>query len=1099
MLKYIQTIVLSFALICLSVFQAAGQDAQNAGADKNIVKGKIVDKKTGLAISDASVTEIDADDRIIKGTKTDIEGNFVLRISNSKNRISISYIGYKSVVQPLNGRTTINFQLEDANASLNEVVVVAARSVDNGMMPVRERNSTIAASRVSAKDLEEMQAASIDQALQGRMAGVDITATSGDPGAAMNIRIRGVSSISSTGNPLIVVDGMPYETEIPSDFNFGAADEQGYAQLLNISPADIREITVLKDAAATSAWGSRAANGVLLISTKRGTAGKPSITYSFKGSASFLPPAIPLLNGDQYSTLIPEAYMNRIGTTMNSQTVREFNYDPNDTYWYNNYSNNVNWIDEISRVGRLHDHTISMTGGGEKARYFASIGYYDQVGTTLGTDLKRINTRINLDYNISEKIKIFTSIAYTHTDQNRNYLGSNASKADEGIRSVAYIKMPNMSVFEYDEEGNLTPNYFSPASNVQGTYSRIYNPVAMASKAIYGVLGERIVPRFQMNYDIIRRVLKASFDVQFDINNTKNNSFLPQIATGRPNTETVVNRAYDGDIDVYNVTTKTSLAYTPMLKNENHSFSSYFNFFTTDNTSVNQEVMTSNTASSLLTAPVVGSRTQNEELRVVSGSSQTRSLGAVLGASYNLLKDRYIINATLRGDGNSRFGPNYRYGLFPSVSLRWRLSDEKPLKNIKGLEDLSFRASYGQSGEAPRHDYTFFNRYSTYSWSYLGQNGIYPSTMELKNLRWQTIHGTNFGGNLSMWQGRFRVDADIYRNRTTDLFFNGLQIASYTGYSSVNMNVGTLDNQGWEIALFTTPYKTKNVTVDFNFNLASNENIIREISEFYPSSKGDVTKQGEYLRMLQVNNPFGSFYGYKYKGVYTDKDATVARGEDGKPVVGPNGQIVYMRFNYPNVDYVFQPGDAIYEDVNHDGNINYMDVVYLGNSNPKFTGGFGPAITIKNKLKISTFFSFRYDYDIVNGTEINTTRMHNYDNQSTAVLRRWKKEGDVTDIPRAMIGGGYNWLGSDRYVEDASYLRFRTITARYTFDKNVLSRLKVKNLSAYVTAENLFTLTKYSGQDPEVSASGSDPFRMAYDYSMTPPSRNFILGLQVGF
>lgn len=1093
MLKYIQTFIYALVFVSLCALQASGQTAAT-GADKSIVRGKVVDKKTNLPVSDVSVTEIDADDRVIKGTQTDIEGNFVLRVSNPKNRISISYVGYKSIVQALNGRTTINFQIEDLNASMNEVVVVAARKVDNGMMAVNERLSTHATSRVSVKDLEEMQAASIDQALQGRLSGVDITATTGDPGAAMNIRIRGISSISSTGNPLIVVDGMPFETEIPADFNFGAADEQGFAQLLNISPADIREITVLKDAAATSAWGSRAANGVLLITTKRGVVGKPSISYTFKGSTSHLPEPIPMLNGDQYSTLIPEAYMNRIGTTMNSQTVREFNYDPNDPYWYNNYSNNTNWIDAISRQGYLQDHTVSMNGGGEKARYFASVGYFDQTGTSLGTSLNRINTRINLDYNISEKIKVFTSIAYTHTDQSRNYM----SDKDGAIRGVAYIKMPNMSVFEYDEQGNLTPNYFSPASNVQGAYSRIYNPVAMASQAKYTVLGERIVPRFQMNYDIIKRVLKASFDVQFDINNTKNTSFLPQIATGRPNTETVVNRAYDGDIDAYNVTTKTSLSYNPVLKNENHHIFTSLNFFTSDYTWVNQEMVTSNTASSLLTTPVAGSRTQNQELGVYSGTSQTRSIGAVAQVQYDF-REKYIINASLRGDGNSRFGPDYRYGYFPSISLKWRVSDEKFLSNVKNLDELGFRASYGQSGDAPRYDYTFFNRYSTYGWSYLGQSGVYPSSMELKNLRWQTIHGTNFGMNIGLWKNRLRVDADVYRNRTTDLFFNGLQIASYTGYNSVNMNVGTLDNQGWEIAVFTTPYKAKNLTVDFNFNLSANENIIRKISEFYPSSKGDVTVLGEYLRLLQVNNPFGSFYGYRYKGVYSDKDATVARGEGGKPIVGPNGQVVYMRFNYPNVDYVFQPGDAIYEDINNDGNINYMDVVYLGNSNPKLTGGFGPAVTIKNKLKISTFFNFRYDYDIVNGTKINTTRMYNFDNQSTAVLRRWKKEGDETDIPRAIIGGGYNWLGSDRYVEDASFLRFRTLTARYTFDPKSLSRLKVKNLSAYVTAENLFTLTNYTGQDPEVSATGSDPFRMAYDYSMTPPSRNFVVGLQVGF
>lgn len=1093
MLKHIQTIVFTFAIICLGVWQAAAQNAP-AGTD-NIVKGKVVDKQNAKPIGEVSVTEMDADNRVIKSTKTDIEGNFILRVANPKNRISISHIGYKSLTQPLNGRSTVNFQMEELNTAMNEVIVVAARTIDNGMMAVKEKNSTLATARVSAKDLEEMQAASIDQALQGRLAGVDITATSGDPGAAMNIRIRGVSSISSTGNPLIVVDGMPYETEIPSDFNFGAADEQGYAQLLNISPSDIREITVLKDAAATSAWGSRAANGVLLITTKRGTVGKPTINYTFKGSTSILPKPVPMLNGDQYSTLIPEAFMNRLGTTLNSQTVREFNYDPNDPYWYNNYSNNTNWIDAISRQGYLQDHTLSMAGGGEKARYYASIGYFDQKGTTIGTALNRINTRINLDYNISEKIKIFTSIGYTHTDQNRNYLSSN----DGAIRGVAYIKMPNMSVFEYDEQGNLTPNYFSPVSNVQGTFSRIYNPVAMASQAKFGVIGERIIPRFQMNYDIIRRVLKASFDVQFDINNTKNSSFLPQIATGRPNTETVVNRAYEGDIDTYNVTTKASLAYNPTIKSDKHSVSTYLNFFTTDIKSVNQEIMTSNTASSLLQTPVAGSRTQNEELRVVSGLWQTHSIGAVIGGSYNFMRDRYILNATLRGDGNSRFGPNYRYGLFPSVSFRWRLSDEKFMKGIKNLDDLSFRASYGESGEAPRSDYSFYNRYSTYSWSYMGQSGVVPSTMELRNLRWQTIKGLNFGGNISMWGGRARMDFDIYRNRTVDLFFNGLQIASYTGFNSVNMNVGTLDNQGWEVALFTTPYKAKNLSVDFNFNISANENIIREISEFYPSSRGDVTIRGEYLRLLQVNNPFGSFYGYKYKGVYKDLESTIAKSPEGKPIIGPNGQVIYMRFNYPNTNYVFQPGDAIYEDINNDGNINYMDVVYLGNSNPKLVGGFGPVITFKNKLKISTYFNYRYDFDIVNGTKMNTTAMFNFDNQSTAVLRRWRKEGDVTDMPRAIIGGGYNSMGSDRYVEDASFLRFRTITARYTFDQKALARLKMKSLSAYITAENLYTWTNYTGQDPEVSASGSDPFRMAYDFSMTPPSKNFIMGIVVGF
>lgn len=1086
--QYCLIVACAFAISSMAI----AQDAASAGV---LIKGRITDKKTGGPISNASVSELDAEGRIVKGTSSDIEGNFVLKPKSTKNKISVSYIGYKSITKNIGVSVNINFEMEQGETSeLNEAVIVAQRKTDNGMVPIAERNLTTAVSKISAKELEEMQAVSIDQALQGRLSGVDITASSGDPGAAMNIRIRGVSTINSSANPLIVVDGMPYETEIPGDFNFGSADEQGYAQLLNISPSDIKDITVLKDAAATAIWGSRAANGVLVITTKRGVKGRPVINYTFKGSVSVLPDAIPMLSGGQYSTLIPEAYMNRNGSTLNTQTVREFNYDPNDPYWYYNYSNDVNWVDEISRTGSLHDHTVSMTGGGEKAKYFASVGYFGQTGTTLGTDLKRINTRINLDYNVSEKIKFFTSIAYTHTDQNRNYL----STSDGAIRNVAQLKMPNMSVFEYDEKGNLTPNYFSPASNVQGQYSRIYNPVAMADKATYSVLGERIVPRFQIDYDIIKRVLKATFDVQFDINNTNNESFLPQIATGRPYTETVVNRAYDGDIDLFTVNTKSNLIYTPRLKNSKHNVMGFLSILTNDYKAVNQEVMISNTASSLMEDPSAPGRTQNQELRALSTVTQSRNIAGVLSGQYGY-DDKYLVNFSLRGEGSSKFGPDYRYGLFPSLSVRWRASAESWMQGWKDLDELSFRASYGQSGNAPRRDYTFYNSYNTYSWNYQGQSAVVPSSMELKNLKWETVTGINIGANLSLFKGRIRTDLEFYRNRTTNLFFDGLGISSINGFSSVNMNVGTLDNQGWELAVWTVPYRSKDWTIGFDFNLSQNQNIIREISEFYPAQAGSATDNGNYLRFLQVDNPFGAFYGYRFKGVYSDMASTVAKGPDGKPIVGPNGQPIYMRFNYPSIGYQFKPGDAMYEDINYDGNIDYKDVVYLGNSNPRLNGGFGPSVTYKGFLKLSAFFNFRSGYDIVNGTQMTTTNMYRYDNQSTAVLRRWRKEGDVTDIPRAINGDGYNWLGSDRYVEDASYLRFRTVTMRYTFAPHLLKKMHLKSMSAFVTGENLFTMTNYTGQDPEVVPRGADPFRVAIDYTMTPPSKIFTLGLQVGF
>lgn len=1081
-------------LLLVILFSTVGVFAQST-----TVQGRILGvNKT--PVDHVTVAEVDADGRTIRAVKTDVDGNFVIKISNPKNKLSLSHISYRSQSFSINARTTFNISMESNSKDLGDVVVVSQRKVSNGNIDIPERELTTAQSHIAAKDLEEMQATSIDQALQGRLSGVDITASSGDPGAGMQIRIRGTSSINGANDPLIVVDGMPYETAIPSDFNFGAADEVGYASLLNIAPSDIKDITILKDAAATAIWGSRAASGVVVITTKRGAVGKPSFTYTNKTSVSKQPEAIPMLSGDQYSTLIPEAYMNATGAPLNTQTIKEFQYDPNDPYWYNNYSKNTDWIKAITQTGITQDHNISMVGGGEKARYFASLGYLNQKGTTIGTYLNRISTRINLDYIVSDRIRFKSDLSYSYTDNNRNFALN--------LRDLAYRKMPNMSIYEYDEFGNPSGNYFTPPNNIQGQYlgvssngtvSGTTNPVAMANDAKNNIISQRVTPHFKLEYEIKKKVLTASFDVQFDINNNKNNSFLPQTATGRPWTEPSVNRAYDGDIDVFNVQTKTNLVYTPNIKDSRHKVISFISLSTYDNKYVSQEVLSSNSASSILQDPSSPGRTQNAETRLSATTGQTRSVGLLVNGQYSF-KDKYLFNVGIRGDGNSRFGPENRYGLFPSASFRWRASDEKFMRRFdKSVDDLSFRASYGQSGNAPRYDYSYINTYNTFSWTYLGQAGVYPSRMELSNLKWETIVGQNAGVNLSMFKKRVTIDAEFYLNRTKEMYFPGLQISSINGFSNVDMNVGTMDNQGFELALSVTPYKTKKWQVDFNFNIARNINMIREISDLYPRDKGNIEANGQYKTFLQVNNPFGSFYGFKYKGVYKDLQSTIATDDKGTNILGPTGQTIYMRFNYPSIGYTFQPGDAMYEDINHDGNINYQDIVYLGNSMPKFTGGFGTSVSYKGVWKFSAFFNYRYKVDLVNGTKINTTNMYGFDNQSTATLRRWRKEGDETDIPRALYRSGYNWLGSDRYVEDASFLRFRSATVRYTAPKKIAQKLKIKNISAYLTGENLFTWTNYTGQDPEATVRGNDPFRVAIDYSYTPPVRTFTIGLTASF
>ncbi|MEI6949734.1 SusC/RagA family TonB-linked outer membrane protein [Paraflavisolibacter sp. H34] len=1061
-----------------------------AGAQETLIlRGQILDKDSKAPLQNVTVAEVDADNRIIRGISTDINGNYALRITNPKNKISISFIGFKTITRSINASSpTLNATLENDARTNEEVVVVATGRTSNGNLAIADRDLTTASAKIDTKHLEEMGATSIDQALQGRLAGVDIAATSGDPGAGMSIRIRGTSSINAGSDPLIVVDGMPYETDIPADFNFGTADDQGYAGLLNIAPSDIKEISVLKDAAATAMWGARAANGVLIITTKRGGVTKPNITYTLRAAMTRQPKTIPMLTGDQYSTLITEEYTNgRNGTPLNTLTSKEFAYDPYDPYYYYNYGRNTDWLADITRLGFTHEHNLSLSGGGQKARYFTSVGYVDQKGTTIGTSLKRITTRINLDYNVSERIKFRTDFAYTFSDNPKLYTGN--------VRSIAMNKMPNMSIYEYNEQGIETPNYFSPVENIQGRYPGTYNPSAMATNGINSLVTNRVTPTFNLSYTIIPKVLTASSDVRFDINNTKSKTFLPQIATGRPTTETTVNAVYDGDNDGMSVATKTNLVFTPHMP-DRHTLMSLVSLQTSDGRSVSNQMQTSNTASSLLQDPSVASRTLTGN--VGASTSQSRSVGALAQLQYGF-DDRYIINAGLRGDGNSKFGPTHRYGLFPSISGRWRVSAEKFMKPFTFINDLSFRASHGQAGNAPRGNYGYFSRYSTLSWNYAGLAGVYPSSMELTNLKWEVVHGTNVGANLVLFDRKINVDVDVYRNRTTDLFFNDLNIPDFSGFSAVDMNVGTMDNQGWEVNLMTTPYKSKNVTVDFNFNIAQNQNLIREISPFYPNRSGDPSQNGKYLALLQVNNPFGSIYGYRYEGVYKDVNETIARDETGKPIVGPDGQAVMMRFNYPKTDYVFQPGDAKYKDINYDGTIDYKDVVYLGNSNPKFSGGFGPTLNYKKSLKISAFFNFRYNYDVVNETKMLTTNMHGFNNQSTAVLQRWRREGDVTDMPRALYNKGYNWLGSDRYVEDASFLRFRTVTVRYSLNEKLTRKMHVKSFSTYLTAENLMTFTRYTGQDPEMSSRSLGPFTILRDGSTTPPVFMMTFGLTTTF
>lgn len=1081
------------SLLCMSVLSLLAQPA----GQRITIRGKVTSATDGEPLPSAYIFEVDKQGRIVSTAASDYDGNYSMLISSTDNIISCKYIGFVTKEIPVGTKTVINIALEEQSTALGDVEVTAARLVQTGMLQISERDVTTAVSRLDASEIEELSAASIDDAIQGRMAGVDIVATSGDPGAGMSIRIRGTTSINSSNEPLIVVDGTVYETTI-GDFDFANANEEEYSQLLNVATEDIQEITVLKDAAATAIWGSRAANGVLQITTKRGSIGKPQVNYTFKGTLSHQPDAIPTLSGDQYTTMILESLHNN-GTLMDMTANPEFAYNVNNPYYYYNYSQNTDWIGAVTQLGHTMDHSLSISGGTSKVRYRFSTNYWDQVGTTIGTDYSRITARMNLDYKVSEKLSFAADISYVHGDKGQNYLSS--------VRSKSYTKMPNQSIYEYNEKGQLSDVFFTPQTNQQGSYGTNgsnYNPLAMAYDGLNKNLSERITPKLNLTYRLLEN-LSYQADIAFDLNNSKTSKFLPQTATGLDWTNVRTNLATDADSESYSVQMYHKLYFRPDL-GPDHTLDVLAGTITQTSSSESYSVSGSNTASSFLQDPSAGSRVTSSAGDVSSGLSRSRNMAIYAQAQYKYL-DKYMINFTIRRDGDSKFGPNYRYGTFPSVSLRWRVSDEPFMQWAEKMDDLSFRASYGLNGNTPRSNYLSYSNYTTYNYSYLGTMGTYVKNLQLSNLRWEKVTQADLGVNLILFKNRINVDFDYYLKSSNDLLMNNLTIPSSSGFSNANyMNIGRMDNNGWELSVMTTPYKSKDLTINFNFNVSRSQNFIREISEYYSMEGGTWNTNGSYLTRYEIDQPIGSFYGYKYEGVYLNEDETIARDKYGKKIYtyDENNQRVplYMKFGAgTSVDYQFEAGDAKYADINHDGNINQQDIVYLGNANPLFFGGFGPSVKYK-QWSLSTHFNFRFGNDIVNKARMDMEKMYNYDNQSVSVLRRWRHSYENAAqapedlLPRALMSTGYNWLASDRFVEDGSFCRFRSLTLRYNFARELIKPLGLSNLSAYVTMQNIFVWTKYTGQDPEVTIS---PLSLGYDNALAPRTKDYVLGLSVTF
>ena len=1066
----------------------------------------------------ATVCEIDGTGRIIESAITDMNGNFTMKVKNAKDKLRISYVGLQTQTFKLD-KTTYDVTMASAT-TLNEVVVKSKKRANGNGLAIPENEISYAKQTIDTKEFEGLGITTIDEALQGRIAGLDIVGNSGALGSGSTMRLRGGGSLSSltNQNPLIVVDGNVRELDL-SNFDASSANDEQFAELLNINTEDIASINVLKDGSAL--YGSQGGNGVIELTTKRGSHGKPSVSYSLKLTGTYQPKGMDLLNGDDYTMLLKESYFNPRQNN-SASNIPEINYDPSFSE-YNQYNDNTDWLKEVTQLGLRQNHYITVNGGGEKARFRISAGFDKENGTAIEDKMHRFSTRVNLDYTVSERILVQTNFALTYTKYNHNY---------DDLYSIALKKMPNMSVYEEDANGNDTNVYYNMLQSGIAKGSEVFkddqrkyvNPVASAHLAKNDQTKYDLTPELVLKYELMgmdedHDRLTWKGQIYMNIYNNYTYKYYPSelVSTAWSSGH---NTGFDGSSKSVSITTKHSLTYVPSFPNKDHSFMTMGRFELSSGSSSWQDDsgkgMPSHIGSVNAGGTVEG---------LGSNYNESRSLYLTFTAHY-AYKSRYSFDVTMRADGTTKFGPDKRWGYFPQISGRWNIIEEPFMQGLKekGLSMLSIRPSWSLVGNEPNKNYLYVSKYGSTA-QYLGINAMRPTNLKLTNLQWEKVQNFNLGFDLGFLEDRLNLIFEIYRITRSDMLMGNYRIPSSSGYYSLDYrNTGKIRNTGWEFHINTNKLiKKGKFSVDLNANFGNNRSELLEMDPTVLKSMNSTYTNGnrEVLTRVQLNNPLNAIYGFRSKGVYmyqyetiknmpreqqqafidAGNTAPVALNADGKIIYDDNGDPIQMKFNYSNdgtgKNYNFRGGDAIYEDVNHDGQINALDIMYLGSSLPKLTGGFGFSINYSD-LKLSAQFTYRVGVDILNLARLDAEAMINNNNQSQAVNYRWRKEGDVTTIPRAMYGkdSNYNTLISDRFVEDGSYLRCSYIQLSYALKKKMLQCIGLNKISLYLSANNPFVLTKYTGVDPDISASGYNP---AQDNGRLPRVRSYTLGATVFF
>ncbi len=1009
-------------------------------AQKHTVTGTVTDKETGVAIPGATILE----QGTVNGTSSDMDGHYLLSVSSPNATLEVSFVGYQTAIIAVNNQPIINVALVFQSTELEELVVI-------GYGVQKKKVVTGAISSVSTEEISATPILRIDQAMQGRTPGVQVTSLSGQPGEPPTVRIRGAGT-TGYAEPLYIVDGMAV----------GGIDY--------LNPGDIESIDVLKDAASAAIYGARAANGVVLITTKGAKKGEMSVTYSGYHGVQNVTKMLDMLNAEEYIMIWNEARRN------SNLTER---FDPNEIP-----KHDTNWQEHLfQKNAPISSHEVSVTGGGEVSSYASSLSYFSQQGIIGGdkSQFDRITGRLNSRHEVNSFFRFGSNLAYSHIK--RRGIGSNQSF--NGAYSSALNLDPLTPLYQEDEnilnqEPYLSqPVILSPDGKTYGISeivgAEVVNPMALleiqnaetrVDKVVGNIFGEvELIKGLRFNTSAgidMAYVLNDSYRPLFFLNGAQNN-------TEKTSVSKVIDRYYTWQWE-------NTLAYSNQIGD--HNFSALIgttarkeNFENLSGFNTNVLILNPNRAYlDLATDTLWESR---------GGAWHSALLSAFGRVTYDY-KSKYSFTGIIRRDGSSKFGPNNRFGIFPSLGVSWIISEEAFMPNLNPVNFLKLRASWGVNGNQEIGNYQYIPLMD-YSRSYIFGGGriigASPAYIANDDIHWEESEQINFALDLGAYENRLTASFDYY-NKTTKGLLEVIPIPAHVGNNPPVANVGSVRNRGVEMGI-SWRHLTKGIRYSIGANAAYNKNEMIKVG----NEEGVVPGGGSwavagFVTRTELGYPIAYFWGYKTDGIFQNQEEVFQH-------IGSTGQVLQ-----PNA----KPGDVRFVDVNGDGKISPDDRTMIGKPTPDWTFGMNGSVDYK-QFDFSFLIIGSYGNDIFNGSQRQDLY---YTNRTTAILDRWTEDNPSKTTPRVVwndINGNYRV--SDLYIEDGSFIRLKNVQFGYTLPQKLQNRIKAKSLRFYVSVENLVTLTKYTGADPEIGAMSS--FDIGIDRGIYPQARTFRMGTTLTF